>query len=122
VPYALARSSYHRVTKGQQGQRPLLWVHPGDQLGGGLKNGTFYISSNATAQNIKMIVKTTAKGRKGTANLLLTCEGRFAKICRVERVMRPYLEALGMKMAGLYDGRMTILSGSGRIRTSGEQL
>ena len=24
VPYALARSTYHRVTKGQQGQGPLL--------------------------------------------------------------------------------------------------
>jgi hypothetical protein len=36
VPYALARSTYHRVRK-DQGR--LLWVHPGDQLGGGLKNG-----------------------------------------------------------------------------------
>jgi hypothetical protein len=28
-----------------------------------LQNGTFYISGNATAQNIKMIVKTTAAAR-----------------------------------------------------------
>jgi hypothetical protein len=68
VPYALARPTYHRVTKGQQGQGPLLWVHPGDQLAGRLKNGTFYIFGNATAQNIDMIVKTTAKRIEKDAN------------------------------------------------------
>ncbi len=56
-------------------------VHPGDQLRGGLKNGTFYISGNATAQNIEMIVKTTAERREKDAN-----------------------RDTGMKMAGLSEG------------------
>ncbi|HSE87408.1 MAG TPA: hypothetical protein VLJ79_14385, partial [Candidatus Binatia bacterium] len=55
VLYALATSTYHRVTKGQQGQGPLLWVHPGHQLGGGLKNGTFYIDWRQRGTYMKTI-------------------------------------------------------------------
>jgi hypothetical protein len=82
VPYALATLTYHRVTKGQQGQGPLLWVaakvyKPAKTVADCFK----YRNKIGLDVTLEALRDYRQKHRSEMDELW-----RFAKICRVERV------------------------------------